>query len=55
LLTRARNISTKRTKLFGSSAAAALSTRQFEALRTRIQRFSETISKAQPAPETKPE
>jgi beta-N-acetylhexosaminidase len=54
LLKRSRNISTKRTKLFGG-AAAALSTRQFEALRTRIQRFSETIAKAQLAPETKPE
>lgn len=54
LLARARRVSTKQKKLVGGSAAAPLSARQFEALRTRIQRFSETISKAQPSQEAQP-
>jgi hypothetical protein len=53
-LTRARQSSINRNKLFAAKASSALSKRQFEALRTRIQRFSETISKAQPALETQP-
>jgi beta-N-acetylhexosaminidase len=54
LLTRAKQTSLKRGKLVGGKASAALSSRQFEALRTRILRFSETIAKAQPAAEAKP-
>jgi beta-N-acetylhexosaminidase len=49
LLTRARQISIKRKRLVAAKASAALSTGQFEALRTRIQRFSEAISKTQSA------
>jgi beta-N-acetylhexosaminidase len=48
LLARARETSLKRRKFFAGKASAALSARQFEALRARILRFSETIAKAQP-------
>ena len=46
LLTRARKMNRQRRKLF-DEPAPALSIKQFEALRARIQRFSETIRKAQ--------
>jgi beta-N-acetylhexosaminidase len=55
LLTRTRQVSIKRRRLVAAKAPAALSTPQFDALRMRIQRFSETISKVHPAPEAKPE
>jgi beta-N-acetylhexosaminidase len=54
LLVRARQVSIKRKRLVAEKAPAALSVRQFEALRARIQRFSETISKAK-AREAQPE
>jgi beta-N-acetylhexosaminidase len=54
LLMRARQTSLKRRKLFSGEASAALSTRQYEALRARILRFGETIAKTQPATETQP-
>ena len=43
---RARETARKRAKLFAAAIPAALTARQFEALRTRILRFSETIAKA---------
>jgi beta-N-acetylhexosaminidase len=49
LLTRARQTSIKRKKLFAGEISAALSGRQFEALRTRILRFGERVAKGQPA------
>jgi len=55
LLTRARKVSIKRKGLFTGNASAALSARQFEALRKRILGFNKTIVKAQPAQEAKPE
>jgi len=54
LLARARETSLKRSKLFSGKPSAALSARQFEALRTRVLRFSETIAKAQAAIEAQP-
>ena len=51
LLTRARETSRKRRKLFSGKISPPLSSRQFEALRKRIQRFSDTIAKAQPPTE----
>jgi beta-N-acetylhexosaminidase len=54
LLTRAKQTSTKRKKLFAAKNSAALSGRQFEALRTRILRFNDKIAKAQPEAETQP-
>jgi beta-N-acetylhexosaminidase len=54
LLTRARETSWKRRKLFSGKPSAALSKRQFEALRTRIQRFGETIAKTQRTTEMQP-
>ena len=54
LLARARETSLKRRKLFSRKPSAALSARQFDALRTRIQRFGETIRKAPPTLERKP-
>jgi beta-N-acetylhexosaminidase len=47
LLTRARQTSLKRRKLIAAKSSAALSTKQFEALRARILRFGETIAKSQ--------
>jgi len=49
LLARARETRRKRLRTFPAAPLPALSARQFEALRKRIQRFSETIAKAQPA------
>jgi beta-N-acetylhexosaminidase len=54
LLTRARQTSRKRNALFSAKPSPALSTRQFEALRARIRRFTEVIAKAQSAQETQP-
>ncbi|MDE3148190.1 MAG: beta-N-acetylhexosaminidase [Acidobacteriota bacterium] len=57
LLTRARETARKRERLFVNGVPAALPMRQFEALRARILRFSETIAKAQPPvedPEARP-
>jgi len=45
LLARARQTARQRTRLFAGRVPAALSARQFEALRTRILRFGETIMK----------
>jgi beta-N-acetylhexosaminidase len=47
LLKRAARMERARAELFSCSTARALTSRQFEALRTRILRFSETIAKAQ--------
>jgi beta-N-acetylhexosaminidase len=46
LLGRSRESSRKRTKLFPTKMPAALNTKQFEALRSRILRFGETVAKA---------
>jgi beta-N-acetylhexosaminidase len=51
LTKRARQTSLKRKKLFSEKASAALSTKQFEILRSRILRFGKTISRAQPTTE----
>ena len=51
LLTRAKRTALLRAKLFLVAAPRALTARQFEALRTRILRFGETIAKAQPTAE----
>jgi beta-N-acetylhexosaminidase len=51
LLARAQQTSIKRRKLFAGKASAALSARQFEALRARVVRFGEAIAKAQPTAE----
>jgi len=55
LLKRASQVSIERKRLVAEKPSAALSVRQFEALRTRILRFNETILKAQPAQEANPE
>jgi beta-N-acetylhexosaminidase len=54
LLARARQTSIKRKKLFAGKISAALSARQFAALRTRILRFNDKIAKAQLGAETQP-
>ncbi len=54
LLARARQASQKRNALFSAKPSPALSARQFEALRTRILRFSEVVAKAHPAQEAQP-
>jgi beta-N-acetylhexosaminidase len=54
LLTRAWQAALKRRKLITSKPSAALSTKQFEALRARIQRFGEIVAKAQTAQEAQP-
>jgi beta-N-acetylhexosaminidase len=46
LLARAREAATKRKRLFSGRSPAALTAPKLEALRTRIQRFSETVSNA---------
>jgi beta-N-acetylhexosaminidase len=48
---RANQTARRRAKLFASGVQAALSAKQFEALRIKIQRFSQTISNAQPDPQ----
>ncbi len=52
LLARARESQRKRTKLFPKDMAPPLSARQFEALRTRILRFGETMEKIAPREST---
>ena len=54
LAARAARMARQRAKLFAGGVAPALSPRQFEALRARILRFSETVEKAQPAAEGQP-
>ncbi|HEY1902547.1 MAG TPA: beta-N-acetylhexosaminidase [Terracidiphilus sp.] len=54
LLIRARQTALKRRKLIAGKPSAALPAKQFEALRLRIQRFSETAAKAQAAQEAQP-
>lgn len=49
---RARRTARQRAMLFAGAVPKALTERQFEALRSRIQRFSDRIKKAQPALET---
>jgi beta-N-acetylhexosaminidase len=49
LLARSRETAHKRARLFAAAAPTALSSRQFQALRGRILRFSEAVMKAQPA------
>jgi beta-N-acetylhexosaminidase len=51
LIERAEQTRRKRVKLFSSGVPPALSFKQYEALRTRILRFSETIANSQPATE----
>jgi beta-N-acetylhexosaminidase len=46
LLNRAKQSSLRRAKLFADGLSPALSNRQFEALRTRIERFGETVRQA---------
>jgi beta-N-acetylhexosaminidase len=55
LLARAKQTERQRAKLFAECAPAALPARQFEALRSKILRFGETIAKAQPGMETRHE
>lgn len=52
LLKRAREAALKRRKLFAQPVPRALTARQFEALRTRILRFSEVIARHQPREDT---
>ena len=49
LLVRARESERKRAKSFRAGMGAALSNAKFEALRTRILRFGETVGQAEPA------
>jgi len=51
LIARARAASRQRAKLFSKEIPKALTAKQFEALRSRVLRFGETISKFQPATE----
>lgn len=51
LVARARESARKRAKVFRAGMAPALNKRQFEALRTRILRFSDVVEKAAPARE----
>ncbi len=48
LLARARQTAKQRTKLFVRGIPSALSDKNFESLRAKIKRFSQTISNAQP-------
>jgi beta-N-acetylhexosaminidase len=54
LMGRAEQTARRRAKLFAGGVPAALSARQFEALRARILRFGETVEKAQPPAEAQP-
>jgi beta-N-acetylhexosaminidase len=54
LLTRAAGTARARAKLFAAGTPKAPTQRQFEALRGRIQRFRETVMKAQPNTEAQP-
>ncbi|MGD0733754.1 MAG: beta-N-acetylhexosaminidase [Terracidiphilus sp.] len=51
LLLCAAKTARKRTHLFAAAASKPLADSQFEALRTRIRRFSEKVKNSQPAPE----
>jgi beta-N-acetylhexosaminidase len=51
LMGRARNMARAQVRLFAPGISAALSPKQFEALRERIHRFRATVAKAQPAAE----
>jgi beta-N-acetylhexosaminidase len=53
LLARARETSRKWNKILANHASRPLTAKQFEALRTRILRFGETVAKAQSAKEAK--
>jgi beta-N-acetylhexosaminidase len=53
MLTRAARTARLRAGLFAGGVAAALTPKQFEALRTRILRFGETIAKSQPVAEVR--
>jgi beta-N-acetylhexosaminidase len=53
LLMRARDASRKRNEILANHGSRPLTAKQFEALRTRILRFGETVAKAQPAQERK--
>jgi len=48
LLARASQTARQRSKLFAAGTPKALTAKQFESLRTKIQRFGEKIAKAQP-------
>jgi beta-N-acetylhexosaminidase len=54
LFARAKQTARQRAKLFVGAVPKALTEKQFEALRTKILRFSEKIQKAQPATEGQP-
>ena len=54
LLKRAARTSRKRARLFAGGVAPPLSAAQFQALRTKILRFSDTIRNSQPLPEAHP-
>ena len=54
LVGRAGQTARQRAKLFAGGVPAALSARQFEALRARILRFGEAVEKAQPTAEAQP-
>jgi beta-N-acetylhexosaminidase len=54
MLARAAQTARQRANLFASGVPAALSAKQFEALRMRVSRFGEIISNAQPSAEKGP-
>jgi beta-N-acetylhexosaminidase len=54
MLDRAGRAGRLRSRLFAGGVPAALPARQFEALRTRVLRFGDTIRNAQPAQEVQP-
>jgi beta-N-acetylhexosaminidase len=54
LLKRAKHTARQRAKLFAGGVPKALTEKQFDALRTKILRFGETIQKAQPPTEGQP-
>ena len=54
LVERAEQTARQRSRLFSGGVSAARSARQFEAMRTRILRFRETIAKSQPSVEPLP-
>jgi beta-N-acetylhexosaminidase len=51
LIAKARKTSRERAKLFSGNIPRPLTAKQFEALRSRVLRFGETINKYQPATE----
>jgi beta-N-acetylhexosaminidase len=54
LMERAGQMALRRAELFAGGVSPALTIKQFEALRERILRFSETVAKAQPSAEAQP-